>query len=95
VIERDLAELLVMEIDFHVSNEQAKNDLENVPGFCIKRVFKAIDEQNSKYIGESALRRFLKKVGHRPLKHELISIMRRLDLDGDKRISYAEFCEAF
>ena len=72
-----------MEIDFHVGLEQAKRDLANVPGFNIKQIFRAIDEVNCKFIDEAAIRRFLKKVGHRPLKHELVAIMRRLDLDGD------------
>ena len=83
-----------MEIDFHLGMEQAKRDLENVPGFSIRRCFKAMDEANCKFIDESSIRRYLKKVGHTPIKGELNAIMRRLDLDGDKRISFAEFCEA-
>jgi hypothetical protein len=83
-----------MEIDFQYGVEQAKRDLANVPGFSIRRCFKAMDEANTKFIDESSLRRYLKKVGHSPLKSELIAIMRRLDIDGDKRISFEEFSEA-
>jgi hypothetical protein len=36
----------------------------------------------------------MKRVGHTPLKGELVAIMRRLDTNGDKRISFAEFSEA-
>ena len=40
------------------------------------------------------MRRFLKRVGHQPIKQELTAIMRRFDLDGDAQISFAEFAEA-
>lgn len=33
-------------------------------------------------------------MGHQVLNPELISIVRRLDIDGDSRISYNEFVEA-
>ena len=49
---------------------------------------------NFRYIDEQALRRFLKKIGHSPVKDELIAIMRRFDLDGDAKISFNEFVEA-
>jgi Ca2+-binding EF-hand superfamily protein len=68
--------------------------LQNVPGYTLRRCFKAVNESNNKFISEQSLRRFLKRVGHTPLKGELVAIMRRLDLDGDKRISFAEFGEA-
>jgi len=60
----------------------------------IRRAFKAIDYQNHRVIDESSLRRFLKRVGHQPVKQELTAIMRRFDLDGDAKISFAEFSEA-
>ena len=41
------------------------------------------------------IRRFLKRVGHQPLKTELTAIMRRFDLDGDAKLSFQEFTEAF
>jgi hypothetical protein len=36
----------------------------------------------------------LKKIGHQPLKGELIAIMRRFDLDGDAKLTFPEFAEA-
>ena len=83
-----------MEVDLHDKVEQLKRDLEMTPGYSIRRCFKAIDETNCKFIDESALRRFLKKVGHRPTKEELVSIMRRFDLDGDHKVTFPEFAEA-
>lgn len=42
-----------------------------------------------------AIRRFFIKVGHKPLKEELANVMRRIDLDGDNKITFYEFSEAF
>ena len=36
----------------------------------------------------------MKKIGHSPVKEELIAIMRRFDLDGDAKVSFREFAEA-
>ena len=46
------------------------------------------------YLTESSLRIFLKKMGHQPLKAELLAIIRRFDLNGDSKISYSELKQA-
>jgi hypothetical protein len=33
-------------------------------------------------------------MGHRVMPHELVSIVRRLDIDGDQKIEYEEFVES-
>jgi Ca2+-binding EF-hand superfamily protein len=40
------------------------------------------------------LRAFFKTQGYYPTEDEIIAIVRRLDVDADCKISYAEFCEA-
>lgn len=92
--EREVATMLAMEIDFQLRVEQLKQDIERLPGFSLRHIFKAIDSLNYKFIDEQALRRFLKMVGHQPLKCELIAIMRRFDLDGDAKLNFDEFAEA-
>ena len=62
--ERELALLLVMEIDFELRLEQLKSDLEKFNRFSIRRAFKAIDYLNHRVINEGDVRRFLKRVGH-------------------------------
>ena len=94
LVEREMAILLAMEIDFQLKLEQLKQDLEKFKKFSIRRAFKAIDSANFRYLDEVSIRRFLKKIGHKPLKGELIAIMRRFDLDGDAKISFQEFVEA-
>ena len=58
------------------------------------RCFAALDTYKNGCVDERGLRRFLKRVGHNPLKEELLAIMRRVDQDGDACISYFEFEEA-
>lgn len=69
-------------------------DLEGLPNFNLRHCFKAIDEARNKFIDVLAIRRFFIKVGHRPVKAELVNIMRRMDLDGDNKITFYEFREA-
>ena len=88
IIERELAILLAKEIDFQLKLEGLKQELERYPKFNIRHCFKAIDYLNYKVIDELSLRRFLKRVGHNPVKKELVNIMRRFDLDGDAKISF-------
>lgn len=83
-----------MEIDLLLKLEQQKKDLENLPTFSLRHCFKAIDEAHNKFLDYAAIRRFFIKVGHRPVKEELNNVMRRMDLDGDSKISFFEFCEA-
>lgn len=85
---------MAKEIDFELRLEQLKQDLEKFQMFSIRKAFKAIDYQNNKIIDEVSIRRFLKRVGHQPLKAELTAIMRRFDLDGDAKLSFREFAEA-
>jgi Ca2+-binding EF-hand superfamily protein len=94
MIEEELSALLASEIDFQLKLEQLKQDIWKLEAFSVKRVFKAVDQLNNKFVDEQALRRYLKMVGHQPLKEELVAIMRRFDLDGDARLTFLEFAEA-
>lgn len=93
IVERELAILFAKEIDFQLKLEQLKQELHRYQAFNMRHCFKAIDYLNHKVIEESALRRFLKRAGHQPVKRELVAVMRRFDLDGDAKISFAEFVE--
>ncbi len=73
--------------------EQLKKELESCPDFSSRRAFKALDELNYNFINEANLKIFLRKMGHHVVKKELVAILRRLDLDGDSKISYHEFVE--
>ena len=93
-VEEVLASLLEAEVWLHVNLEQLKKELESCHDFSVRRLFKAIDEPRFKFLTEGTIRLFLRRMGHQPLKSELIAIIRRFDLDGDSRLSFSEFCEA-
>lgn len=70
-----------------------KRLIENAYDFTFKKAFQAIDDWNYKYIDMNNLKRFFIKTSHIPSKQELVSILRRFDLDGDAKISFTEFKE--
>ncbi|CDW85220.1 ef hand family protein [Stylonychia lemnae] len=92
-VEQSLSLLLENEINFHLIIEQQKKDLENCPDFNARRAFKALDELKYNFINEANLKIFLRNMGHQVIKKELVAILRRLDLDGDSKISFQEFAE--
>lgn len=63
-VEREMATLFTMEIDFLLKLEQLKRDMYGLPHFSHKKCFRAIDEHSNGFIDQTALRRFLIKVGH-------------------------------
>jgi Ca2+-binding EF-hand superfamily protein len=57
-------------------------------------MFKEIDDWNYKYIDIKNLKRFLMKTSVYPDDASLKAILRRLDTDGDARLSFREFTMA-
>lgn len=76
---------------FHLKVDQMKRSLENQYDFTFKRAFGAIDDWNYGFIDTNNLKRFLRSQGHKSTKGDLVSILRRFDLDGDAKISRKEF----
>jgi Ca2+-binding EF-hand superfamily protein len=73
--------------------EEARKDLVKRHDFSTYASFRSVDELNEGEINVDNLRAFLKTAGHYPSEEEVISIIRRLDLDADSCVSYAEFSE--
>lgn len=76
---------------FHLKSDQLKRNLESSYDFTFKKAFKAIDDWTYGYLDQSNIKRFLRSTGHVASKHELISILRRFDIDGDAKINFQEF----
>ena len=93
-MESELAVMLEYEIMFHLKLEQMKLDLQNIEDFKLRRLFKMVDANNRKYIDSGAVRRYLQNMGHQVLPEEVKAIIRRLDIDGDQKISFNEFVES-
>lgn len=71
--------------------DELKRSLEISYDFTFKKAFAAIDDWNYGWIDHANLRRFLRSVGYRATKKDLIGILRRYDMDGDAKISMKEF----
>jgi hypothetical protein len=79
---------------FHKRLEIIKKKLEKCKDFSAVGAFSAIDTLGFKYLDISSIKKFLRKQGHKPTDKELNSIIRRIDLDADSRITFTEFTEA-
>jgi Ca2+-binding EF-hand superfamily protein len=55
--------------------------------------FRSVDRYNSGRIDTYNLRTFLSSQGHHASETELLSIIRRIDTDGDARVNYSELTE--
>ena len=60
----------------------------------MQAMFAEIDDWNYKYIDIKNLKRFLMKTSVYPDDNSLRAILRRLDTDGDARLSFREFSMA-
>ncbi len=76
------------ELCFHLKLDGMKRDLENCRDFDVTCVFQEVDELGIGYLDERNLKLFLRKMGHFVKTEELVAILRRLDLDGDTRITF-------
>jgi Ca2+-binding EF-hand superfamily protein len=84
----------MLEIELFRKTESLRLDLENRHDFSTYACFRAIDDMNEGDINPENLRQFFKNNGYYPTEDEVIAIVRRLDVDADCKISYAEFSEA-
>lgn len=82
------------EIELLRKTEEIRKELERRHDFSTYACFRAVDELNEGDINPDNLRSFFKNNGYYPTEDEVIAIVRRLDVDADCKISYAEFCEA-
>ncbi len=76
-----------------MKQENLKRTLESSYDFGVTSAFKSVDDWNYTYIDEKNLRRFLRNLGSLCSKQELVSIIRRIDTDGDAKINIEEFSE--
>lgn len=73
--------------------DSLKNDIEVRYDFSIFSAYKTIDKYNEGVINTYNLSAFLKNNGIFASERELLCIIRRIDTDGDARLSYSEFSD--
>lgn len=71
-----------------------RKDLGRRHDFSTYGCFRAVDDLNEGDINPNNLRSFFKNNGYYPTEDDVIAIVRRLDLNADCKVNYAEFCEA-
>lgn len=79
------------EVRYHLKFEHMKRALMNQYDYTAKKAFQAIDDWNYGYLDYSNLKKFLRSCGVVCTKHEIMSILRRFDMDGDGKVNFKEF----
>jgi Ca2+-binding EF-hand superfamily protein len=92
-VEQALTTLLLREVKLQIKAENIKRLFEGRYDFNIQSAYKVIDDWSYGYLDARNLRRFLRNMGVLVSKQELVALIRRIDLDGDAKISYEEFFE--
>ena len=70
-----------------------KRELEIRYDYSTYATYRTIDKYNDGFIDTYNLGYFFKNNGHYPTEKELLAIIRRIDTDGDAKLSYLEFSE--
>ena len=92
-IELSLLEIIEKEVDLQRRQDILKRDLEIRYDFSTLSAFRSVDKYNDGRIDSFNLGAFLRSCGHYATETELLAIIRRIDTDGDAKLSYAEFAE--
>lgn len=93
-VEKALASLFEKEFGFVRQQERLKAELMSRFDYNVPNLFKSVDDWNYKYLDTKNIKRFLMKTGIYPDESLLKAIIRRLDNDGDARLSFKEFSDA-
>ena len=92
-MELRLLEIIEKEIDLMRRLDGLKADLEYRYDYTPLAAFKSLDRHNEGRVHTYTLGSFLRSQGYCPNETELISIVRRIDTDGDAKLTYNEFAE--
>ena len=93
-VESELACLMEKEIALNRVLEELRQDMDSNKQFDLAKAYAEIDDWNYGYIDKKNLRSFLTKHGVKASKTDVLRIIRRIDLDGDCRLTREEFIRA-
>ena len=92
-IESAAVEILQKEVDLARRCDLLRRELEVRFDYSGLSAYRSVDKYNDGNINTVNLGSFLRAFGHYASERELLAIIRRIDTDGDARLSYAEFAE--
>lgn len=93
-LEREVVALFEREINYHVRIESCKRALSLRYDWTARSAFETIDTFREYSINQRNIASFLRLNGFVATESELIAMVRRLDTDGDNRVTLEEFAEA-
>lgn len=88
-----LARLLEKELSFQRRLEISKRDLALRYDFSIVAGFSVIDYPSSSFLSREKIYSFLRRNGKMVFDDDIDAILRRMDVDGDERLSYSEWSD--
>jgi Ca2+-binding EF-hand superfamily protein len=88
-----LARLLEKELSFQRRLEMSKRDLALKYDFSIVGGFSVIDYPSSSFLTRDKIYSFLRRNGKMVFDNDIDAILRRMDVDGDERLSYSEWTD--
>jgi len=89
-----MGRLMEREVIYQREVSQCRRELAGQRDFNPMEAFKAVNYREKVGIDKEMLRTFLLRCGHNPLEDDLHAIIRRLDTDGDEKLSYLEFLDS-
>lgn len=92
-IECGMLEVIDNELTLLRLQDKLRNECEVRYDYNLGAAFRSVDKYNDGRIDAFNLGAFLRSQGHYASEKELLSIIRRVDTDGDARLSFAEFSE--
>lgn len=92
-IEHGMVQILEQELALDRRQDVLRADCEHRYDYTIAAAWRSVDRHHDGRIDTFNLGAFLRSCGHYAGERELLSIIRRLDTDGDARLSFAEFSE--
>ncbi len=93
-LEKEVVNLFEREINFHVRLEKIKRELNIRYDWSARAAFETIDSLRDFTLNHRNIQTFLRLNGFVATDSEVIAIIRRLDSDGDNRVTLDEFADA-
>jgi Ca2+-binding EF-hand superfamily protein len=90
-VERDLTKLIMSEIELHRKSEKLKQQLESALDYSEDAVYGTVDDWGYGYVDTRNIKGFFRNNKYKATDEDCISIIRRLDLDADSKLTREEF----